>query len=274
MRVTAPRSGPGVAAFAVARDVAGDDGDIDGEVPDQEPEHRRREDVDSLRGVDLVEDETERKGDGHDGDAYPRTPSQRTHHSRQRGLPNTELLDGQRCPAGEERLRRSPPRRRLRPRRGSPMRGPRRSRACARRPRFRRPAPRRPSGQTIRPYRAIASKCLRPYSLSVEADKGQAHRSRVMTAFLRSGRSAEIGAALPSGPGLRRTAPSTSPTGSARGRACRKRPSTRAASADRGRPGIRETRTSQAREGCDRRDRGSSGPRRGSWRSRPSSHCS
>jgi hypothetical protein len=58
-----------VPSFAVARDVAGDDGDVDGEVPDQQPEHRGRQDIDSLRGVDLIEDDAKRERT--DNDDYP-----------------------------------------------------------------------------------------------------------------------------------------------------------------------------------------------------------
>ncbi len=148
-------------AFAVARDIAGDDGDIDDEVPDQEREHRRRQNVDSLRGVDLVEEEAERKGAGNDDDAYPRPPLQRTHGSRQRRLPNSELLDRQRRPAGEEGLRRA-----LRP--DDFGRGPARPRAVL-----------------VGPERALG---VRGFDCAHRDDFQrrrfvQAHRSGVMTAF-------------------------------------------------------------------------------------------
>ena len=46
---------------AVAHDVADQQRDVDGEVPREHAEHRRREDVDALRAADAVEREAERR---------------------------------------------------------------------------------------------------------------------------------------------------------------------------------------------------------------------
>jgi hypothetical protein len=90
--------------LAVAHDVADRDHEVDGDVPGQKAEHGRREDVDALRAVDLVEAEADQEREHDDRRADPRAPREARDRRGQRALARSDALDGERGATREERI--------------------------------------------------------------------------------------------------------------------------------------------------------------------------
>src|SRR6185312_6458181 len=72
----------------------------------EQDEHRRREDVDALRAIDLVDEHADRERDRHDYRADPRSPAQRAHRAREARLACADALERERGAAREECIRR------------------------------------------------------------------------------------------------------------------------------------------------------------------------
>jgi len=68
---------------------------VDGEIPDQQTEHRRRQEIDLLAGADAVDGDAGNKGQQHRQRGDPRPPAQTVDQANEAGVAAAQALDGE-----------------------------------------------------------------------------------------------------------------------------------------------------------------------------------